>query len=102
MKEESLTKHVPHSECHKKSLKYAGYLKRLHDICVVKMLTSQSELIDPGSSNEDLANQTRLARRSQNIQKRITNLILDMPLTPAKSSQKKQDILNKINQKRGE
>ena len=102
MKEESLTKHAPQSECHKKSQKYAGFLKRLHDICVVKMLTSQSELMEPGSSNEDLSNSVMFARRAQNIQKRITNLILDMPMTPSKTDPKRADILSKINEKRAQ
>ena len=62
------------------------------------MITSQSELIEPGSSNEDLQNKNLFVRRSMNIQKRITNLILDMPITP--THPKKEEILRKINDKK--
>ena len=62
------------------------------------MITSQSELIEPGSSNEDLQNKNLFVRRSMNIQKRITNLILDMPITP--THPKKEEILRKINEKK--
>lgn len=38
---------------HRQTLKYNALLQRLHDICLVKMLINQSELIDPAEPNQD-------------------------------------------------
>ena len=61
---------------HRQTLKYNALLQRLHDICLVKMLINQSELIDPAEPNQD-QQKFQYKHHKDKIKHRIANYILD-------------------------
>lgn len=75
-------------------------MKGLHDICLIKMLTDHTDLIEPGSARKDRRTQQHLqetpaspskrtpfdAVRTEKIKNRIANYMLERSPTSALSN----------------
>ena len=83
-------------------LKYASFLKHLHDICLVKMIRGQSELLEEDTKRSDVKSTSNYSqtKRSEHIQRRITTLMLDRPESQAEYDKSRDNMIDKINAQR--